>query len=187
MAPINPRLRQAFARNQAPDKTHVLTSQDFRENAGPAGQTPFVRTIFPPWVYKLPTSLDFNKNFYSDNLPAVAGSKIVPVSFKLPKGMVGWMQILGIFVQSPTALTDITFSLRINKGPVGGWDNLKPPPGVANLFLQNFSDLQVRVPDSAEVDVQITNNAATGPWVVGAKIAGWYHPGIEEKRIYGEL
>jgi len=183
-----PDLRQVFGKNRAPDMQQRAGGDfQFREQAGVSERAPFSRMVFPPWVYKLPISQDFNVNVFSSTLGAGAGSVIVPASFQLPIGMVGYVQIMGLYIQSPTNLTDITFQLRLNQGPVSGWDNIQFPPGVANFVVQNFSDLQVRIPNGAEVDVNVTNNSAAGPWIVGAKVSGWYHPEIEEQRIYGTL
>lgn len=159
----------------------------FQPQQGPAESAPLTRNVYPPWVYKLPISADFNRNAYDASLGAGAGSVIVPVIFTLPDGMVGWLQIFGIYVLNPTASTDITFTLRVNGGPVEGWDNIDNPPGVANFFVQNYGELQVRVPNSGKIDVLVTNNNLSGPWTVGAKIAGWYHPQSEEERIYGDI
>jgi hypothetical protein len=164
-----------------------LTLDMLQATQGPAETAPLTRNVYPPWVYKLPISADFNRNTFSSVLGAGAGSVIVPVTFTLPDQQVGWLQIFGIYVLTPTALTDITFTLRVNGGPVEGWDNINIPPGVANSFTQNFGDLQVRVPNSGHVDVVVTNNNASGPWTVGSKIAGWYHPESEEQRIYGDI
>lgn len=173
-------------RSGAGTKNRIMPS-NFRQQEGPGQTAPLVRNVYPPYVYKLPTSQDYNENFFTSVLAAVVGAVVVPVEFILPRTYVGYQQIFGIYVLSPTALTDITFTLRINGAPVGGWDNIKPPPGVANFIVQNFSELQVRVPSGGKVDVLVTNDAATGPWTVGAKIAGWYHSEIEEQRIYGSV
>lgn len=180
-------LRDILSKNVAPDMQARTDHIPFREQKGVTESAPLTRNIFPPWVYKLPMSQDFNANVFSSVLAAAAGATVVPVSFALPGTMVGYVQIMGIYVLSPTNATDITFTLRINQGPVSGWDGIKPPPGVTNLTVQNFSDLQVRIPNGGLVDVLVTNNNASGPWTVGAKVAGWYHPLDEEQRIYGNL
>lgn len=182
-------LAQALGRSsgQSVGNQQRIDASIFREPSGPAQTSPLVRNVYPPWVYKLPMSQDFNRNNFATALAAVANTVVTPVSFQTPPTFVGYVQIMGIFVLSPTAATDITFTLRINQAPIEGWDNIKPPPGVANFFVQNFADLQVRIPNGALVEVVVTNNAATGPWTVGAKVAGWYHPETEENRIYGAL
>lgn len=156
----------------------------FKRPKGPGTSAALTRQIFPPWVYKLPVSRDFNQNNFTTLLPAVTSLELV--SFQLPGTYVGYIQIFGIFVLSPTAATDITFILRINQGPVEGWDNIREPPGVANFFVQNFSELQVRAPAGARISV-LGVNAGAAAFTVGAKIAGWYHPESEEQRIYGKL
>ncbi len=164
-----------------------IVPEVFRDPTGPGQTAPLARLVYPPWVFKFPMSQDYNRNLFTSVLAAAVGATVIPVEFTLPPTFVGWQQIFGIYVLSPTALTDITFTLRVNGGPIEGWDNIRPPPGVANFIVQNFSEIQVRVPNSGRIDVIVTNNAATGPWTVGAKIAGWYHPETEEQRIYGSL
>jgi len=180
-------LERVLARHMGAQDRLRLSPEVFREQSGPAETSRLVRTIFPPWVYKLPMSADYNRNVFSSALAAGAGSTVIPVTFTLPETFVGYQQIFGVYILSPTALQDITFTLRINGGPVEGWDNIQFPPGVANFVVQNFADLQVRIPNSGKVDVVVTNNSAAGPWTVGAKIAGWYHPESEGNRIYGSL
>lgn len=182
-------LEEALAQHsgQLGDNYIGITPATFARPTGPAEQAPLVRPVFPPWVYKLPMSKDFNRNVYTSVLAAGVGATVIPVSFDMPPSFVGFCQIFGIYALSPLATTDITFSLRINQGPVEGWENVTLPPGATNLTLQNFSDLQVRMPDACTLDVIVTNNSAAGPWTVGAKIAGWYHPESEEQRIYGSL
>lgn len=181
-------LSEALARHSGQNVGNptLITPAVFRAQRGPAQDAPPVRNIFPPWVYKLPASQDFNSNRFDLALAAAAGATVIPVTFDMPPTFVGYLQIFGIYILSPTALQDITFTLRINNGPVQGWDNIKFPPGVANFVVQNFGDLQVPIPDSAHVDVLVTNNNANA-FTVGAKIAGWYHPWNEEQRIYGSL
>ena len=163
--------------------------QPFGGAGSGVGDAPYVRQIYPPWVYKLPSSTDFNANGFSEIIGAGAGTALVSalVSFRVPADMVGYVQIVGLYVLTPTALTDLTFTFRINQGPVPGYDNLIPPPGVANFLVQNYSDVQVRIPSGSTIDLLIRNNGAGGPWTVGGKIAGWYHPQVDEERLYGNL
>lgn len=167
------------------DRTRILP-ENYRDPTGPADTAPLVRNVYPPWVYKLPMSVDFNRNAFDAALAAAVGATVEIVTFTLPPTFVGWTQIFGLFILSPTANQDVTFTLKINGAPVEGWDNIQFPPGVANFVVQNFADLQVRVPDGGTVSVVATNGSANA-WTVGAKIAGWYHPLNEEQRIYGSL
>lgn len=153
----------------------------------PTERAPYQRVVFPPYLYKLPDgrSKDFNVNNYSTVIAAGPAITVIPVSFALPGTMQGYVQIFGIYVLAPTANTNLTYALQINNAPVSGWDNIANPPGVANLVVQNFSDLQVAVPPGSVVSVAITNNNAFGPWTVGAKIAGWYHTEADERYYFG--
>jgi len=184
-------LRKILFRNINPEITagrqrQALLSTGDGERS-PAQRSQLARMLFPPYLYKLPSSSDFNQNNYATVLAAAISTQVVPVSFQLPQQSVGYLQQFGLYCLSPTNLTNVTFTIRINEGPVPGWDNVLLPVGVTNLTLQNFADLQIRLPNNCKVDVLVTNNAATGPWTVGAKIAGWYHTSQAEERMYGEV
>ena len=155
--------------------------------SGVADQSPLQRVVFPPRVEKLLSSQDFNAQDWNVTLAAGAGAQAVSTNliFTLPRGMVGWLQNLSIYVLSMTNGTLVTFQLRINQSPVSGFDNLQNSPGVANLFRVDNNDMRIRIPDGAIVDVLFINNNANGPWTVGARIAGWYHPWSDEESTYG--
>lgn len=186
MAANGKSLSEILARRTGSASRARLDATVFRQQEGPADSSPLVRNIYPPWVFKLPMSQDFNASDFATVLAGVIGTTVEITSFTLPETMVGWIQIFGLYILSPTALQDITFTLRVNGAPVSGWDNIKFPPGVANFVVQNFSELQVRAPNSAKISVTATNNSANA-FTIGAKISGWYHPLTEEQRIYGAL
>jgi hypothetical protein len=149
----------------------LITPNVFRTQPGPADTAPLTRNVFPPWVYKLPMSVDFNSNAFDVALAGVVGQQVEITRFQMPPTFVGFLQIMGIFILSPTALQDVTFTLRINGAPVEGWDNIQFPPGVANFVVQTLT----------------ATNGSADAWTIGGKIAGWYHPQSEEQRIYGSL
>lgn len=179
-------LEAMLARHSGQSMGRVVTPEVFRQQQGPADTSPLVRNVYPPWVYKLPTSADFNQNVYNAALAGAAGAFVEILTLTLPATYVGWIQIFGIYILTPTANQSVTFTLKINGAPVQGWDNIQFPPGVANFVVQNFSDLQVRVPDGGKISIVATNNNANA-WTVGAKVSGWYHSFVEEQRIYGTL
>ena len=164
-----------------------IDADTFERPSGPAQNSPLVRNIYPPWVFKLPMSKDFSRSNYASVLAAGAGQTVTPVSFDVPPSFVGFCQEFDIYALSPLATTNIVYTLRINGGPVEGFDSIPLPPGATNLTLIIKNDLQVRLPDGCTVDVLVTNQDAAGPWTVGAVIGGWYHPESEEQRIYGTL
>lgn len=151
-----------------------------------AAQSSLTRVIDPPMREKLLSSQDFNAEDYALILAAGAGSQVQGPSFTLPETMVGWLQLVWFYVLTPTANTSVSFAVRINGGPVSGFDNQQNPPGVANFVILPFNDLRVRIPNGATVDVLVTNLNANGPWTVGAKLGGWYHALSDEMRVYGE-
>lgn len=167
------------------DRARILP-ENFRQEAGPGNSSPLVRNVYPPWVYKLPTSQDFNAEAYDVAIAAAIGATADVTSFQLPQTYVGWIQIFSIYVLSPTAAQSVTWTLRINGAPVGGWDNIFFPPGVANFGVRDFSDVQVKVPNGGLVTVTASNRSADA-WTIGAKISGWFHSEVEEQRIYGDL
>lgn len=180
-------LEEVLARHTGASQRSTIFPENFRDQQGPGQTAPLVRTIYPPWQRKLPSSYNFNRNTYDSALAAVIGATVIPVSFTLPPTYIGYVTVFGIYILSPTAAQDVTFTLRVNSGPVEGWDNWQFPPGVANFVVQNVSDEPVCwIPDGATVDVLVTNGSADA-WTVGAKIAGYYHPRTEEERVFGGL
>jgi len=174
--------------SRAPDQRNRLTGLGIPSvPPGAPGAAPFVRNQAPPWREKLPSSNDFIVVDYAMTLAAGAGSVITSanLTFSVPASMVGWLQNFSFYVLTPTAGTSVRFAIRINESPVPGWDNYQNSPGVANLYREDYSELQVRIPNGAKVDIIATNLNAGGPWTVGGKLAGWYHSQQDEARYWG--
>lgn len=150
-----------------------------------ASEAPFTRLVFPPRIEKLTASRDFNVQDYQMALPGVVGASITSAAlrFQVPKDQFGWLQQFTLYVLTPTANTRVRWQVRINEGPVPGFDNIENPPGIANFILIGYDDLRVRIPTAASVDVLITNLSANAE-VVGAALAGWYHPEAAELRAW---
>ena len=153
--------------------------------ANPA-DSPMVRLVFPPRIEKLVQSVDFRINNYRLVLPAGVGSTVLLASFRLPTGAVGWLQNFAQSTLAQDGTTDVTWTLRINDYPVPGFDNVRNVPGLANLLITGDDDMRIRLPNGCKVDVLITNNAASGPWTLGALVQGWYHPEVAEQRAFGD-
>lgn len=153
-----------------------------------AAQAPMQRIVYPPRIEKLLTSQDFNVSEWAMTLPAGAGSTVVSTIavFEAPASMVGWLQNFSLYLLTPTAATTVSFAIRINQGPVPGFDNYQNSPGVANLYREDYNDIRVRIPMGGVVDVLVTNLGAGGPWTVGCRLAGWYHSSADELRVYGD-
>lgn len=150
------------------------------------GQSPFARLLFPPRIEKLPSSIDFRAQDFAVAIPAVANSVTVSAnsSFRLPLDHVGWLQGFTLYLLSPLATTRLQWQVRINQGPVPGFDNIQNPPGVANFELIITNDMRVRIPNGATVDVAITNLDGAAV-TAGSVIQGWYHPNTDELRYFG--
>lgn len=163
-----------------------ILPQNFVEQGGPATTSPLVRNVYPPWVFKLPTSQDFNEEAYDVAIAAAVGATADILAFQTPPTFVGYIQIVSIYVLSPAATQNVTWTVRINGAPVPGYDNLLFPPGVANFGVRDYSDAQIRIPNGGLVTVTASNGSANA-WTIGAKVAGWFHTLSEEQRIYGDL
>lgn len=177
-------------RVRSPDQSEAARFGSLGQPPGRADiaeRSPFQRIVYPPRVEKLLSSTDFTVQDFAMVLPAGAGSTITSaaLAFTLPASMVGWLQEFKVYVLSQTAATSAQWSVRINGGPVPGFDNKQNAPGVANLVLLEWNDMRIRIPNGATVDVIITNLNANGPWTVGGYLAGWYHPWVDEDRIFG--
>jgi hypothetical protein len=133
---------------------------------------------------KLASSQDFRIRNFQLVLAAGAGSEVTLAGFQLPQGQVGWLQVFSLYVLTPTAATDVRWQVRINQGPVPGWESVANPPGIAQFIVIGDDDMRVRLPGNCLVDVLITNQNASGPWTVGAELQGWYHPEIAERRAW---
>lgn len=155
-------------------------------HADPPGQAPWSRLQFPPYLVKIPkASTDFRQTNYQVALPVGVGSVVAGPSFQLPKDSVGWLQNNTIYCLTPTGVTSFSLAIRINNGPVPGFDDIRITPGVANYVLLGDDDMQIRVPNGALVSTLFTNLGGTAE-TVGALIQGWYHPMSAEARIWGD-
>jgi hypothetical protein len=145
------------------------------------------RVIYPWWVEKPDEANDFNADDFAVALAAGVGAQATSAAlrFQIPKGMVGVIQIFGIYILTQTALTSVRFDLRVDGVVQPGW-SITNPPGVANIFVQNFSDLRIRVMRAGLIDVVFTNQNVNGPWTVGGKLAGWFMSQTGVQRLGGD-
>lgn len=153
----------------------------------PEGNIPTV-SIPPPWQFPIPGAVDFYLIEKSEVLAAVVGASVTPDALRLAvgSGFKAVVRFVTIFVNAPDTTTDVDWSLLVNNGPVRGWSNLTTFPRVANNISIDFDGV-VRISQASIVQVRIRNNAATGPWTVGAAYGGWVWPIASERRIYGSV
>ncbi len=154
---------------------------------GPDAQlSALARMVFPPRIEKLAQSVDFQVRDYAMVLPAVVGGTVVSAAlrFVVPQGMIGWLQQFSIYTLTPSALLSAQWTVRINQGPVPGFDAAQNPPGIANFVYITTDDMRVQIPSGAVVDILITNLNGNAGFVVGGDLAGWYHPIAAEARAW---
>ena len=149
-----------------------------------AADSPFTRQIINPRFEKISSSRDFTTERYNLTLAAVIGATAVLPPFVMPNDQVGWIQEFRLFVLAQTATTNVTYNIRINQGPVAGFQRTNIP-GVANLLAIISNEIRIRIPMGSSVDVLITNNVAQAE-TVGAHLSGWYHPLSDEIREWGD-
>lgn len=149
-----------------------------------AADAPFSRLIFPPRIEKLPGSTDFRVQNYQVALAGVVGAVANGPTFRVPQGQVGWLQNNEVYVLAPTGTTLFSMQIRINDGPVPGYDNIQMPPGIANFVRSGDDDMHIRIPNGGLVSIVFTNLNATA-LTVGGLLQGWYHPLTAELRAWG--
>lgn len=150
----------------------------------------YARLVFPPWIEKIGgISRDFGVQDYQMTLAAGVGQVATSTNlrFQLPTDSVGWLQQFRVYFLSPTPTSLVQWAIRINQGPVPGFDAYQNTPGTANLVVLENNDLRIRLPMGSIVDVLITNLTAGGPFTVGGRLGGWYHPLAAELEAWGPV
>jgi hypothetical protein len=148
----------------------------------PKAEIPRVAQIPPFWQYKPPFGIDFYFNTTAV-LAAGAGSTVtlgrlaggISQPLKITADYEGVVASVNIFIDAPTTAIDVDWQLRFNQSPVPGWSDLTTFPRSANSISIEFSGT-LQVPGNTLIDVQVVNNAASGPWTVGVEVTGWSWP-----------
>jgi hypothetical protein len=145
------------------------------------------RQVFPWWIEKPNEAQDFSRNDFAVALPAGVGATATSanIRFQVPQGMVAVIQNFGIYVVNQAATTSVQFDLQVNGVTIPGWSR-QNAPGIANIFLENFNDLRVRLLQSGVINILFTNLNAFGPWVVGGTVAGWFMSQTGVQRLGGD-
>jgi hypothetical protein len=104
--------------------------------------------------------------------------------FELPPANVGVISYLTIFVDAPNATINVIWTLLLNGAPIPGWERITTFPRAANNLSIVYPGT-IQIPQRSVVTVRVTNQAATGPWTVGAEVGGWHWPLIDELQVFG--
>lgn len=147
---------------------------------------PRVAQVVPFYQVRPPVAVDLYQRAIG-TLAAGAGSSlsfVFPARFYVLQQYVGVVQSLLLQVQAPTAALDVVFTLRLNRSPVPGWDNLEVPNVTANDIVFPVGGPLV-VPGDSEMTVTAVNRAASGPWALGVQLAGWMWPRVAEVDAFG--
>lgn len=159
-------------------------------------RTPIPRSaqVPPFWEFKPPSGVDFYASMTGTLAaavgatllldPSVNGNPIGPV-IRLTPDYEGVVQTVNIFIDAITTAWNASFSLLANGAPVQGWANLTSFPRNANSINIPFNG-PLQIPPNTLLQVLVTNNAATGPWTVGAQVAGWSWPTVDRMETFGD-
>jgi hypothetical protein len=74
------------------------------------------------------------------------------------------------------ATTVVTYTLKINGAPVGGYSGLSIFPRVAPSISNSF-DSFIRVPSGGKITASYTNTDG-GTYVLGFAVSGWFWPEV---------
>ena len=154
----------------------------------PKGVIPRAAQVPPFWQFKPPEGIDFFARV-AGTLAAGAGSQLVmepSPQLRILPDYSGVVAGVSIFIGTPLTTMDITFALLNNGAPVQGWDQLQPFPVGANALIIPFPGT-LQVPGGSQFSILVTNNAASGPWTVGATITGWAWSKVVEDIAFGRL
>lgn len=141
--------------------------------------------LVPWWEYPYESSQNFNAFVQGLTLAAGAGNTTgtdPAVSFTVPDGYYWVVRGVTIFVISPDNTFNATWFLRAN-GTIQG-SPFNTFGRIANSVEVPFPLVQVGKGPSI-LDIRIVNNAASGPWTVGAAFTGWVTPVVSVQQVFG--
>lgn len=122
-----------------------------------------------PEEFPIPGAIEFQRNGFA-NL-AGAGSAVTLLRYDNPSSSYGIVRALGGGVDSMTAVTDVTFSLRVNGAPVPGWGQWRLFPGPAARVSGNVDTWVLLWPGDVVELVIINTDGAL--YTVGGSFSGW--------------
>lgn len=136
--------------------------------------------IYPPDIYRIPGSSDFNPSG-SVQIVGPGTTTAIPLApqvgsvanrIEIPKGNVGVISSVLISITNMVATTNATFSIFIDGAPVPGYAGISMTPRVSPYVSAGFDTL-VRVPNGSVVTATGTV-VDGGTYVLGIAISGWY-------------
>ena len=161
---------------------------------GPPNAVPSVQ-VHPVWEFPPSNAFQFYNNITSSQssigptqLPAVKGATLLmpELIYQTPPNMFTVLRLASIFVDNPTAATNVIYIIRINQAPVSGF-TFRFFPRIAANESTDFEFVLRDIPQGAQVDMLIQNLANTGPWTVGGALSGWSYLKSDEIALYGNV
>jgi hypothetical protein len=137
--------------------------------------------VFSPELYPIPDAQEFNPA--GSIATAAVESKAIPIApqygpdasaITLPGGNIGIIRSFSISITNMLTTTNVTFTLLVNGGPVGGYGGISITPRVSPYVNIPF-DCFIRLPNAAKVTASF-NNIDGGNYVVGVTFGGWFWP-----------
>lgn len=162
---------------------------------GPPNAIPAVQ-VHPVWEFPPSNAFQFYLNVTSTQsaigagtqLAAVAGAQLLlpELVYVPPPNMFTVLRLASIFIDNPTQAENVSYIIRINQAPVSGF-TFKFFPRIAANESTDFEFVLRDIPQGAQVDMLIQNNANTGPWTVGGALSGWSYLKSDEIALYGNV
>lgn len=149
-------------------------------------QVPKHVPVYLPELYPIPDAQEFNPSGSASTAAVQTDIEIAltPTIFngtnQIPKGAIGVIRGFSIYITNMLTTTTVSWTLRVNGAPAGGYGALTMFPR-AQSFVGNSFDCFIRIPNGAVISVTYSNPDG-GTYVVGASISGWYWPEVSGKR-----
>lgn len=149
--------------------------------SGPTGPATLPRYIalLPPWEYPIPGHQEFNTLGSHASTGAETDTAITDAEFDVPANMVARITGIIFYVTNLLTTSNLTFTVRINNGPVQGYNNVFIFPRAASS-VSNAFDSYVDVPTGAKLTVTFSNLDG-GTYGIGAGLSGYYWPEVAGK------
>jgi hypothetical protein len=162
---------------------------------GPANAIPAVQ-VHPVWEFPPSNAFQFYLNITSTQSSLGAGTQLAAgigktlllpeLVYNPPENMFTVLRLASIFIDNPTAAENVIYQVRINRVVIPGF-TFRFFPRIAANESTDFEFVLRDIPQQAQVDMLITNLAATGPWTVGGALSGWSYLKADEVALYGNV
>ena len=170
-----------------PQQPPAVRSTAYRRPLRTVQQPPPDRSPVPLWADPRDAPPPGHVPFRGQQQATIAGpASQALASIKLSAKSLGVIRDYSVEVDNLLAASNITFTLRINGGPVAGQTYKLVPFGSPHVGIGLFdfaSRFYVEVPTAGTMDVFVTIGDANA-YLIGVQYAGWSYP--QDYAVYGQ-